>query len=152
MLFYMSLVESERLKGRNPGKLRKAIASAQEEMQIKKLVDFQKRQAKGKKKGKRPQPFEDDSAGNPNKIKKKSYFDDEITDVKNARAFRHQPKSFKGDGKPPNKSNNNKMGMGKKNDENKFSSKSPKNKGGTPRSNVNKSNRKFSQKLKNKAR
>lgn len=126
--------ENEKLQGRNPAKLRKAIATAQEDMQIRKLVDFQKRQAKGKKKGRKPKSFDDNSNGiGHKKAKKKSYFDDEITDVKNARAFRHQPK-FKNDGSKGKVDNNKKPTRG------------------TPRSNVNKSDRKFSQKMKNKAR
>jgi hypothetical protein len=105
-------------------------------MQIRKLVDFQKRQAKGKKKGRKPKSFEND-AGLGAKTKKKSYFEEEITDVKNARAFRHQPKSFKPGGK----------GKNPKSEEGGF-----KKKGGTPRSNVNKSDRKFTQKMKNKSK
>ncbi len=142
--------EHDKLQGRNPAKLRKAIASAQEDMQIRKLVDFQKRQAKGKKKGRKTNSFNDDSSASngvgPKKAKKKSYFDEEITDVKNARAFRHQPKSFKNDGtgRTNNKKGQQTPNKGKDDTKNKGK--------GTPRSNVNKSDRKFSQKMKNKAR
>lgn len=109
-------------------------------MQLRKLVDFQKRQVKGKKKGRKPQAFDNDTPKNgvgPKKNKKKSYFDEELTDVKNARAFRHQGFKNEGKGQKP---------KGKDDGGSKKQSK------GTPRSNVNKSDRKFSQKMKNKAR
>lgn len=134
------MIESERLKGRNPAKLRKAIATAQEDMQIKKLVDFQKRQAKGKKKGKRPRSFDDEASSAAGKKKKKSFFDDELTNVQNARAFRHQPKSFKSDA-PSTKA-------GKFKDNKKMPKRNiPKGKGNP---NANKSNRKFGQKMNKK--
>jgi hypothetical protein len=129
-------------------------------MQLKKLVEFQKRQAKGKRKGRKSGGLENDMNGSGpggKKSKKRSHFDEELTNVKNARAMRHQPKSFKpgkGDsGPPPNKSTAKSFFKDRKSD--KFASpkdgKSGKFKGGVGKGfsngSANKSNRKFSQKM-----
>lgn len=123
--------ENEKLKkGRNPAEVRQAARDAEEGKKMNKIIEFQARQAKRKRKGvKGGQNGElamNAKSGGVKKGKRKSHFDDELTDVKGARQFRHQPKSFA-------KSSNKKSGGG-------FSGKQEKDNG-------NKSSRKFKQKL-----
>jgi len=121
-------------------------------MQIKKLVEFQKRQVKNKRKGKKSDDMDGNKTnGSGGKQKKRSHFDEELTDVKKARTFRHQPKNFPGgknEGRPPT-SGGKKFFGGSKSDKPK-SDKFNKGGGGAKRfsnGNANKSHRKFDQKM-----
>jgi len=121
--------ESEKLKGRAPVQMRQALKDAQDDKKMKSIVEFQARQAKRKRKGIADVTTNGKSpSGGAKKGKKKSHFDDEITNVKTARQFRHQTKSFSTKG---NKGMSNNKGMNKK-------------------SESNKSERKFKQKFNNK--
>jgi len=72
---------------------RKMIADSEENIKLKKLKEFQARDAKRKRRNKLKPQENGSRPGAPKKSKKKgSHFDDELTDTKSARKFRHQPK------------------------------------------------------------
>jgi len=103
--------ENDKLKkGRNPAQIRQQVKEAQEGKKMMKMVEFQARQAKRKRKGIKGGSDAMTNGKSPGgrKGKKKSHFEDELTNVKSARQFRHQPKSFskKNDGNRENNNNN----------------------------------------------
>lgn len=126
--------ESDKLKkGRAPAQMRQAKKEAEDDKKMKKMVEFQARQAKRKRKGLKGAELGggvNGKAPGGKKGKRKSHFDDEITNVKSARQFRHQPKSFA-------KSDNKKAKGGG----------GPGGKGGKEDGGKNKSERKFKQKF-----
>jgi ATP-dependent RNA helicase DDX27 len=121
--------ESDKLKkGHGPAQLRQQKKQAEDDKKLKKTVEFQARQAKRKRKGMKggTETMTNGKSGGGKRGKKKSHFEDELTNVKSARQFRHQPKSFsnknnnskgKTDNKKGNTANGKKgMGMGNKSD------------------------------------
>ncbi len=101
MIIFHNFVEKDKLKGkkvRSSAKDRAKATEALEDMKIRKMAEFQARDAKrkrrnkghGDKNGVEPQGAE---RGGPKKNKRKSHFENEITNTKSAREFRHQPKN-----------------------------------------------------------
>lgn len=72
---------------------RAALTEANEEEGLKRLQEFQARQAKRKRKTKKGDHMPEPMDGPRGKKKKRqSHFDEELTNVKAAKKFRHQPK------------------------------------------------------------
>ena len=99
--YFHALVEKEKLKGmlgRPNADDRQVMAEVEEERKLKKLQDFQIRQAKRKRKKTVGGDVEFGAQnGGPaaKKTKRRSNFDDELTNTKKAREFRHVSKGPK---------------------------------------------------------
>ena len=92
------MIEKDKLKGkkvRGTGKDRAKMAEAVEDLKLRKMAEFQAREAKRKRRGVKGAGKAANDKGpqtGAKKTKRKSNFQEEITNTKSAREFRHQPK------------------------------------------------------------
>lgn len=96
---YLILTEKSRLKGKRlTAKEREKAMEAAESLKLKKIAEFQARVAKRKRRNKLSEIAQLGSVSGKKLKKRKSHFEDELTNTKAAREFRHSSKHqvFKG--------------------------------------------------------